>query len=548
MFDSDIKKVQSASAATVQIGTVDPFNATGTDEVDKLSPADIDDEILRRNGHDAVLERQFSWLSALGLGFSITNSWVGYLSCFGQNLKYGGPNSVIFGLIVAFVVQYTITLGLSELASAYPSSGGQYHYCFILAPPKTRRFAAYITGWMSVLAWCLVTYSGVSLAAVSTLGIVAFFHPGFVAQAYHIWLVYVAIAFITVLPLYMIPKRIPLTVQITLYASLAGCLVWFITTLAMKQHTQPGSFITATEYGTSGWSYSTAWLLGISNAMYAYGGTDGAIHISEEMPSPSRRVPQVMSVTVWIGLFSSVPLIIALLFCITDLDAITSSPLPSLEIIFQATGSRTSTAILSVWLLVVYISRLHKTVCLSAQFLTVGRLAWAFARDGGLPCSGYFSHVDEKREFPMRTTSTAFVFVCLYGLLYFASTTAFNSIVTSAVLFLIISYVVPQGILLVQGRKKLPPRWLRLGYIGYFCNGFSILWIVILGVCVCIPPQLPVELNSMNYTSVSVVGLLTIIMMFWFTLGHKFAGPEIDWDTIDSGLVVTELHERRMVP
>jgi hypothetical protein len=40
---------------------------------------DIDDAILRINGHDAVLERQFNWLSALGLGFSITNSWIGYL-------------------------------------------------------------------------------------------------------------------------------------------------------------------------------------------------------------------------------------------------------------------------------------------------------------------------------------------------------------------------------------------------------------------------------------------------------------------------------------
>ncbi|KAL5444120.1 hypothetical protein PMIN05_003350 [Paraphaeosphaeria minitans] len=102
MFDSDIKKVQSASAVTVQDGTVDSYNAAGTEEVKKLATANIDDEILRRYGHEAVLERQFSWLSTLGLGFSITNSWVGYLSCFGQNLKYGGPNSVIFGLIVAF--------------------------------------------------------------------------------------------------------------------------------------------------------------------------------------------------------------------------------------------------------------------------------------------------------------------------------------------------------------------------------------------------------------------------------------------------------------
>lgn len=41
-------------------------------------------------------------------------------SCFGQNLIYGGPQSVIFGLIVAFFAQWTITLGLSELASSYP--------------------------------------------------------------------------------------------------------------------------------------------------------------------------------------------------------------------------------------------------------------------------------------------------------------------------------------------------------------------------------------------------------------------------------------------
>lgn len=88
-------------------------------------------------------------------------------------------------------------LEINTGCTLHQSSGGQYHYCFILAPLRTRRFAAYITGWMSVLAWCLVTCSGVSLAAVSTVGIAAFFNPGFVVKPYQIWLVYVAIAFIT---------------------------------------------------------------------------------------------------------------------------------------------------------------------------------------------------------------------------------------------------------------------------------------------------------------------------------------------------------------
>ncbi|KAL8702394.1 MAG: hypothetical protein Q9201_004439 [Fulgogasparrea decipioides] len=84
---------------------------------------DLDNANLRAQGHEAALQRSFSPLAALGLGFSITNSWNGYLSNFGQNLIYGGPQVVVFGLLVATAVQWTITLGLSEVASAFPSAG-----------------------------------------------------------------------------------------------------------------------------------------------------------------------------------------------------------------------------------------------------------------------------------------------------------------------------------------------------------------------------------------------------------------------------------------
>lgn len=40
---------------------------------------EVDDAILHAQGHEAVLTRQFNWISALGLAFSVTNSWVGYL-------------------------------------------------------------------------------------------------------------------------------------------------------------------------------------------------------------------------------------------------------------------------------------------------------------------------------------------------------------------------------------------------------------------------------------------------------------------------------------
>lgn len=63
--------------------------------------------------------------------------------------------------------------------------------------------------------------------------------------------------------------------QISLYTSLLGFVVFLIVTLAMRQQTQPASFIIQPGLGTSGWDSGTAWLLGITNAMYAFGGTDG---------------------------------------------------------------------------------------------------------------------------------------------------------------------------------------------------------------------------------------------------------------------------------
>jgi choline transport protein len=55
----------------------------------------------------------------------------------------------------------------------------------------------------------------------------------------------------------------------------------------------------------------------------------------------------------------------------------------------------------------------------------------------------------------------------------------------------------------------------------------------VLGVSVCMPPSLPVAIGTMNYSSVVMVGLFSIILGLWFFDGRKkFKGPRIDWDLI----------------
>lgn len=49
--------------------------------------------------------------------------------------------------------------GLAEQASAFPTSGGQYHAAFMVASPGTRRATSFFTGAFGLVAWALLTVS-----------------------------------------------------------------------------------------------------------------------------------------------------------------------------------------------------------------------------------------------------------------------------------------------------------------------------------------------------------------------------------------------------
>jgi choline transport protein len=95
-------------------------------EVANAEHLSADELELRAQGHQGELPRQFSALSTLSLAFTITNSWIAYSAVFAIPLTAGGGPCVIFSLVVGFVICSIITLGLAELSSAFPTSGGQY--------------------------------------------------------------------------------------------------------------------------------------------------------------------------------------------------------------------------------------------------------------------------------------------------------------------------------------------------------------------------------------------------------------------------------------
>lgn len=83
---------------------------------------------LQTQSHGSTTEmpRIFSMVSTLAMAFSITNTWIGYSATFVTPLLAGGGPAVVFCLVLACVACTIMALGLAELSSAFPSSGGQY--------------------------------------------------------------------------------------------------------------------------------------------------------------------------------------------------------------------------------------------------------------------------------------------------------------------------------------------------------------------------------------------------------------------------------------
>lgn len=80
-------------------------------------------------------------------------------------------------------------------------------------------------------------------------------------------------------------------------------------------------------FNISGWdSLVIAWLIGILQSAFSFLGFDLVYHISEEMPNPRKEAPKIVNMSIIIGGISSIIVTLAMLFAITDIEAILATP------------------------------------------------------------------------------------------------------------------------------------------------------------------------------------------------------------------------------
>lgn len=83
--------------------------------------------------------RQMTNLETISASWVICDSWAGVAATVALAISQGGPVTLIYGPILTLILVGACVLTLAELASVYPTAGGQYHWTSILAPKSMNR-------------------------------------------------------------------------------------------------------------------------------------------------------------------------------------------------------------------------------------------------------------------------------------------------------------------------------------------------------------------------------------------------------------------------
>ncbi|KAI4591724.1 hypothetical protein KJ359_012646 [Pestalotiopsis sp. 9143b] len=298
------------------------------------------------------------------------------------------------------------------------------------------------------------------------------------------------------------------------------CLfIVYIAVLAAGKTRSDTDFVFKTlTHDVSGWDNpGVAWSLGLLSATFSLAGVDSLIHMSDEVKNVRTDVPRSIIAACATNAVMLTAFVVVLLFFLGPPDAVAGAPLPLIYVVYNATGSAPATNALVVLVgLVAYCAMFN-------VFASVSRLVWAFARDRGLPLSGFFAYVHPTLGVPTRALMLVGVVVVLLSLIYIGSVTAYNAIISLQTLGLYASYFLPIFFLLLRKiRGPVPPYGpFSMGAWGVPVNVFALSYLLFVVTWIPFPSVLPVDSENMNYAGPIFGGIVLLALGDWFLNGRK---------------------------
>jgi amino acid transporter len=480
--------------------------------------------ILHSMGYAQELERRMSGFSNFAISFSIICILSGGINSLAQATSGVGGAGIGIGWIVGCIISAVFALGMAQIASAYPTAGGLYHWASILG----NRFTGWFTAWLNLLG--LITVLGAINIGTALFAAGAFPELGLTGSENEQMVI---VLVITALQALVNHFGIGLTAKLTDFSgSLILITAAVITVLCLvlaptHDFSRLWTFVNYSgEAGGNVWPKSDSmfyvFMLGLLLPIYTITGYDASAHTSEETHKAAHSVPKsiVMSV-LWSSLAGWI-MLSAFVIAIPDMNAGAAS---GWGVFFG-----TMAAIMPVWLTkVIYVAIfIAQLLCGLATVTSVSRMIFAFSRDGGMPVgSKSLASVHPRLRSPVTAIWTgatlAVLFVFLALKIKIGEASLYVTVVNATLIFLFLSFAIPIVLgFFAYGTKKWPaPGPWNLG-AGVF-KLIAVLTVVAMAIIIFIAIQPP------NDTVGEItLGFIVLAVIIWFVFEQRrFKGPPI---------------------
>lgn len=507
--------------------------------------ADADEQRLAELGYKQELDRSWSGFSNFAISFSIISILAGCFTTFFQAWNNGGPIAISWGwpIISAFIL--VIGFCMSELVSAYPTSGGIYWWASALGGAK----AGYYTGWLNLIGL-------VAIDASVCYGCAQFFDYSFSsfstswangASLDRTFIMFFVVLILVALVNIFSSHLLAMINNVSVWWHVIGAAVIVLILIFLPDHHSSASFVftdTINNTGglnggkTTGWQFWFYVLpLGFLLTQYTITGYDASAHLSEETHAAADSAAKGIWRSIFYSAIGGYILLLAFLFAVQDPKGVSAGG-GGVQVIFaQALTPKVAGIVL-------LIAASGQFFCSTACMTSTSRMLFAFSRDGAVPGAQYWSRLSSSkvpRNGVILAAVVAFI-LTLPALIKINIGTdadpiyvnyAFAAVVSIGVIGLYLAFAIPiylrwrQGSSFKQGPWNLGNKWKWMAPLAVAEIVITSFYFILPFTPAGIPGDADFTWKFVNYTPIVTGGALLALWIGWHVSAkHWFTGPK----------------------
>jgi amino acid transporter len=481
-------------------------------------------KVLHGMGYAQELSRSMSKFSNFAISFSIICILSGGINSFAQAISSVGGAGAGIGWIFGCLVSAMFALAMAQIASAFPTAGGLYHWASILG----NRFWGWLTAWLNLLG--LITVLGA--INIGTAFYFAGAFPGVLGfDGSTPGQIVTFVAIITVVQAVLNHVGIRVTTfltDISGYIIFATTAVLVLACLYYAPSLEFSRLWTFTNYsGEAGGnvfpqsdSMAYLFLLCLLLPVYTITGYDASAHTAEETKGAALSVPRgIISAVFWSSIVGWI-MICAIMLAVPDMNA---GAAQGWGVFFATVNAIMPPTLVQIIFIGILIAQF---LCGLATVTSASRMLFAFSRDGGMPvASKALAAVSPSFRTPVAAIWTSSIFCILYvfaaQFISIGGTNIYTIVVNSTLIFLFLSFIIPilAGMVAYGG-----PKWPTPGPWAMSTGIFKLVCVLALigkGIIFYIAVQPPNDKVLWI-----VLGFIALAVFLWVAVeNRRFEGP-----------------------